>query len=71
MLEPYLGAFGHLVAFAASDLAYTHIHPSSADQKNGSLTFIGQVTAPGLHRLFMQFSLAGMVHVAEFTIDAK
>lgn len=29
-LEPYLGAYGHLVAFAQADLAYTHIHPSNA-----------------------------------------
>lgn len=70
-LEPYLGAFGHLVAFDSSDLAYTHIHPSSADQNNGSLTFTGQVAAAGLHRLFMQFSAAGIVHVAEFTVAAK
>jgi hypothetical protein len=71
MLEPYLDAFGHLVAFAKSDLAYTHIHPNSADESNGRLEFLGKVNAPGLHRLFMQFSAAGQVHTAEFTIDAK
>ena len=70
VLEPYLGAFGHLVAFAQSDLAYTHIHPSSADDTMGKLTFVGQVAAPGPHRLFMQFSAGGSVHTAEFTIDA-
>lgn len=70
VLEPYLGAFGHLVAFAKSDLAYTHIHPNSADQNNGMLTFLGQVAAPGAHRLFMQFAAAGKVHTAEFTILA-
>ena len=69
-LEPYLGAFGHLVAFAESDLAYTHIHPSSADEKAGTLTFSGHVAAAGLHRLFMQFSADGSVHTAEFTVDA-
>jgi hypothetical protein len=69
-LEPYLGAFGHLVAFAQSDLAYTHIHPSSAEEMSGKLTFTGQVAAPGMHRLFMQFSAGGSVHTAPFTIDA-
>lgn len=70
-LEPYLGAFGHLVAFDVSDLAYTHIHPSAADKTNGTLDFVGQVAAPGLHRLFMQFSAGGAVHTAEFTINAE
>ena len=69
-LEPYLGAFGHLVAFAQSDLAYTHIHPSSADEATGTLTFTGQVVAPGPHRLFMQFAADGSVHTAEFTVAA-
>ena len=45
VLEPYLGAYGHLVAFAQADLAYTHIHPNTADQNNGMLTFLGQVAA--------------------------
>ena len=71
VLEPYLGAFGHLVAFAQSDLAYTHIHPNTADENLGTLTFLGQVAAPGLHRLFMQFAAAGTVHTAEFTINAR
>ena len=26
-LEPYLGAYGHLVALRAGDLAYLHVHP--------------------------------------------
>ena len=70
VLEPYLGAYGHLVAFAQSDLAYTHIHPTSADETMGTLTFVGQVAARGPHRLFMQFAAGGSVHTAEFTIDA-
>ena len=70
VLEPYLGAFGHLVAFAKTDLAYTHIHPSSADKNGGTLVFLGEVSAPGVHRLFMQFAAGGTVHTAEFTINA-
>ena len=26
-LQPYLGAYGHLVALRAGDLAYLHVHP--------------------------------------------
>ena len=70
-LEPYLGAFGHLVAFAQSDLAYTHVHPASANEQAGTIEFLGQVAASGAHRLFLQFAAAGEVHTAEFTIDAK
>jgi hypothetical protein len=69
-LEPYLGAYGHLVAFANSDLAYTHVHPDSAGQAGGMIDFVGKVTAPGLHRLFLQFAAGGQVHTAEFTADA-
>ncbi len=29
-LEPYLGAYGHLVALRAGDLAYLHVHPDGA-----------------------------------------
>ena len=28
-LQPYLGAFGHLVALREGDLAYLHVHPES------------------------------------------
>lgn len=68
-LEPYLGSYGHLVAFAQNDLAYTHIHPNTADQSNGKLEFLGQVAAPGAHRLFLQFASGGSVHTAAFTVE--
>lgn len=70
MLEPYLGAYGHLVAFSKADLAYTHIHPDSAEQANGVVHFVGQVASAGPHRLFLQFAAAGAVHTAEFTVNA-
>lgn len=70
MLEPYLGAYGHLVAFNQSDLAYTHIHPNSAEQGNGVVRFLGQVAAAGPHRLFLQFAAAGAIRTAELTVNA-
>ena len=30
-LEPYLGAFGHLVAIRAGDLGYLHVHPEEGE----------------------------------------
>ncbi len=71
VLESHLGAFGHLVAFAKAGLAYNHIHPSSAVEKSGRLGVLGQVAAPGLHRLFIPFASGGSVHTAEFTISAS
>jgi hypothetical protein len=69
-LEPYLGANGHLVAFAESDLAYTHIHPNTASAPTGRVEFTDQVADIGLHRLYLQFSVAGTVHTAAFTATA-
>ena len=35
-LQPYLGAYGHLVALRTGDLAYLHTHPSgAADEDTG------------------------------------
>jgi len=80
VLEPYLGAKGHLVALRAGDLAYSHVHPqdqpgspghaheSSSSARSGNL--IGfQVTFPGSgrYRLFLQFQREGHVHTAAFT----
>ena len=69
-LDTYLGAYGHLVAFSAKDLAYVHIHPQEAEAIAGTILFEGQVAAPGPHRLFLQFSAGGAVHTAEFTLVA-
>ena len=69
-LEPYLGSFGHLVAFAKADLTYTHIHPESANAASGTLKFVGHTKTTGVHRLFLQFAAAGKVHTAEFTASA-
>ncbi len=36
-LQPYLGAYGHLVAVRASDLAYLHVHPNGEPGDGDSL----------------------------------
>jgi CsoR family transcriptional regulator, copper-sensing transcriptional repressor len=67
VLEPNLDAFGHLVAFAKPDLAYTHIHPSSADETkgNGGVPWAGcrARLAPALHAVLRRCSDShGRVH---------
>jgi hypothetical protein len=70
-LEPYLGAFGHLVSLRAGDLAYLHTHPTQeahAGQAGGpTVEFATSFPTDGPYRLFLDFQHAGEVHTAEFT----
>jgi hypothetical protein len=66
-LEPYLGAYGHLVALHAPDLAYSHVHPDGEDHSAGAITFDTELDEPGSHRLFLQFQIDGRVHTVAFT----
>ncbi|MBC2640957.1 MULTISPECIES: hypothetical protein [unclassified Rhodococcus (in: high G+C Gram-positive bacteria)] len=74
-LQPYLGAYGHLVALRTTDLGYLHVHPDG--HPGDGVTAAGPgidfaVTAPsaGDYRLFLDFQHAGAVHTAEFTVTA-
>jgi hypothetical protein len=66
-LQPYLGAFGHLVALHAPDLSYSHVHPNGEDRRGGLITFDTEFHTHGTYRLFLQFQTAGRVHTAAFT----
>jgi len=66
-LQPYLGAYGHLVALRAGDLAYTHVHPLGADRAAGVVTFAAAFRDAGPQRLFLQFRAGGRVRTAAFT----
>lgn len=68
-LETHLGAGGHLVAISADDLAYLHVHPQSADEERGEVTFGLDIPEAGLHRLFFDFQVGGVVRTAAFTVD--
>jgi hypothetical protein len=66
-LQPYLGAYGHLVALHAPELAYSHVHPDGEDRDAGAITFDTELHERGRYRLFMQFRTHGRVHTAAFT----
>ena len=73
-LQPYLGAYGHLVALRASDLAYLHVHPMGepGDGVTPAGPDIGFHTAfpsAGDYRLFLDFQHQGVVRTAEFTVS--
>ncbi|WP_371663531.1 hypothetical protein [Streptomyces sp. NBC_00280] len=74
-LQPYLGAYGHLVALRAGDLAYLHVHPNSEAGDPGTKpgpTVSFTATAPSAHgyRLFLDFKHEGKVRTADFTVRA-
>ncbi len=71
-LEPYLGAFGHLVSLRVGDLAYLHTHPieqAEAGSSGGPAVEFGtEFPTAGTYRLFLDFQHDGAVHTAEFTV---
>ena len=66
--EPYLGAAGHLVVIRTGDLGYLHVHPVETSQR-GPVSFTAPFPTPGKYRLFFDFSHAGSVRTASFTVD--
>lgn len=72
-LEPYLAAYGHLVALREGDLAYLHVHPDG-DPGDGktkpgpAVTFFAEVPSAGSYRLYLDFKHDGVVRTAEFTV---
>lgn len=74
-LEPYLGAFGHLVALRDGDLAYLHVHaagdePKAGDTSGPEIAFTAEVPTAGRYLLYLDFQVDGKVHTAEFVLDA-
>jgi hypothetical protein len=63
-LEDYLGAKGHLVALRQGDLAFLHVHPDA-----NSLLFEATFPTAGSYRVFLQFKVAGEIHMAAFTLE--
>lgn len=66
-LEPYLGAYGHLVAIRADDLAYLHVHPQEGPA-GPEVAFHTALEEAGHYRLFFEFQHGGTVHRAELDL---
>jgi len=74
-LDPYLGAYGHLVALRQGDLGYLHVHPDGepgdgTTSPGPDIEFHAEVPSAGTYRLFLDFSHDGQVHTAAFTATA-
>jgi hypothetical protein len=73
-LQPYLGAFGHLVALREGDMAYLHVHPEGDEPAAGELSgqdieFAAKAPTPGRYLLYLDFKIDGQVHTARFVVD--
>jgi len=74
-LQPYLEAYGHLVALRDRDLAYLHVHPAGSPDDGTTrpgpdITFYATVPSAGDYRLFLDFKHANEVRTAAFTLTA-
>ncbi|MFC8230215.1 hypothetical protein [Streptomyces sp. NPDC057287] len=74
-LQPYLGAYGHLVALRAGDLAYAHVHPEAdpgdGPRKRGPhVSFTATAPGSATYRLFLDFKHDGKVRTAAFTVPS-
>ncbi|MFH8974636.1 hypothetical protein [Streptomyces sp. NPDC017890] len=74
-LQPYLGAYGHLVALRSGDLAYLHVHPNGepgdgSTEPGPEISFTATAPSGGTYRLFLDFQHQGKVHTAAFTVRA-
>ncbi|MEU9736877.1 hypothetical protein [Streptomyces sp. NPDC048002] len=74
-LQPYLGAYGHLVALRSGDLAYLHVHPNGEPgdgntEPGPGVSFTASAPSGGTYRLFLDFKHDGEVRTAAFTVRA-
>ncbi|WP_345628030.1 hypothetical protein [Streptomyces thinghirensis] len=72
-LQPYLGAYGHLVALRSGDLAYLHVHPNGepgdgTTKPGPEISFTATAPSEGTYRLFLDFQHQGKVRTAAFTV---
>lgn len=66
-LQPYLGAYGHLVVLREGDLGYVHVHPEER-LAGTAVKFWLAAPSPGRYRMFFDFQVAGQVRTAAYTL---
>jgi hypothetical protein len=74
-LQPYLGAYGHLVALREGDLAYLHVHPlgepgDGVTPAGPEVEFGVEVPSEGGYQLFWDFRHGGVVRTAQLSLPA-
>jgi hypothetical protein len=66
-VQPYLGAYGHLVMLRQQDLGYLHVHAEPA-LAGGAAKFWVVASSTGTFRMYLDFQVAGKVRTAAFTV---
>lgn len=77
-IEPYLGAFGHLVMIRQNSYEYIHVHPKQKNEpyegqtagpvvEFSPLSIYGGVK-PGIYKLFAQFKIDGKNYVFDYLV---
>jgi hypothetical protein len=78
-LQPYLEAYGHLVALREGDLAYLHVHPEAHGEGHGEghdaaagpdISFAATAPSEATYRLFVDFRHEDVVRTAALTTQA-
>ncbi|MGW2177889.1 hypothetical protein ACWCXX_07300 [Streptomyces sp. NPDC001732] len=72
-LQPYLAAYGHLVALRVGDLGYLHVHPEGGPRDGTTapgpeISFMAVAPSAGTYRLYLDFQHDDAVRTAEFTV---
>lgn len=72
-LQPYLAAYGHLVALRVGDLGYLHVHPEGepgdgTTAPGPGISFMAVAPTAGTYRLYLDFQHNDVVRTAEFTV---
>ena len=66
-LEPYLGAWGHMLAASADLIDMMHAHPAW-EEGGPKIQFNVIFPRPGMHRVWVQFQRRGVVNTVAFDI---
>jgi hypothetical protein len=66
-LEPYLGAWGHMLAASADLIDLMHSHPAW-EEGGPKIQFNLIFPRPGMHRIWVQFQRRGIVNTVAFNV---
>jgi hypothetical protein len=70
-LEPYLGAWGHMLIASQDVVDLIHTHPFLSDPQKGQIQFNAIFPRPGLYRVWTQFQRSGVVNTTVFTLPIR
>lgn len=69
-LEPYLGAWGHMLAVSEDLIDMLHVHPFLADG-GPTVQFNVIFPRPGFYKIWTQFQRQGVVNTVAFTVPVR